>query len=103
MLAQQQPNRAVNYGWGSALIVAGLLTLGLGARNLNPKRPWGGSRVEPCPKCGQPHLRDKKMSYRTRRPRATYSSNVVLCDEACGFVTLYKPGTQPVLQGMQPA
>ena len=100
MLAQEQPNRAVNYGWGFSLIAIGALTIGLGAYTLNPKRPWGKVRAEPCPKCGQLHLRDKLMRYQTRRgrTRTTWRSNVVLCDEACGFATLYKPGTQPALQ-----
>jgi hypothetical protein len=100
MLAMQQPNKAVNYGWGFGLIAVGALTVGLGAYNLNPRRPWGKGRVEPCPKCGQLHLRDKLMSYQTRkgRTRTTWRSNVVLCEETCGFATLYKPGTQPMLQ-----
>jgi len=100
MLAMEQPDKAVNYGWGISLIAIGALIVGFGAYNLNPTRPWGKARLESCPKCGQLHLRDKLMSYQIRqgRRRTTWRSRVVLCDETCGFATLYKPGTQPVLQ-----
>jgi hypothetical protein len=105
MLAGEQPDRGVNYGWGFSLIAVGVLTIGLGAYNYNPKRPWGKARVEPCPKCGQQHLREKLMSYQRStgyRKRTTWRSNVVLCDETCGFVTLYKPGANPVLHAGVP-
>jgi hypothetical protein len=85
---------------GLPLVAAGLIGgIQLG-RKYQPRRPWGISRLERCPKCQQQHLREDNVTYEVpgATRRTIYRAMVVLCDEKCGFGIGYQWPGEPNLE-----
>jgi hypothetical protein len=85
---------------GLPLVVAGVIGAIQLGRKYQPRQPWGTSRLEPCPKCQQQHLREDTVTYEMPGAvrKTIYRAMVVLCDEQCGFGTGYHWPGKPNLE-----
>ena len=93
MLHQQQASHPIALVAGIIAIAIAVLVVAPVLRALDPAKPWGTGRPEPCPRCHQPNLREKQMAHVEThgRVRTTWRGIVTLCTPGCDFAAIRQP------------